>query len=386
MAFQKQKKEFSRSKRLVFSCVMVFIIFVFYFLLEVLWALNNYKRGPMQWQYWYQPNGFTNFRLRSDLDVHAETSRYATSVKTNSLGFRGCEFSMIKPENTIRIICIGGSTTFGSYVSGNAHTYPAVLDSLLSYEYDMIDIEVINAGVPGYNTSNNMIYLLTHLVYFNPDIIIIYQGVNDLRDNLKYSESISPYDILSIPWEKNNLKMLWRSSLLVRLNSTIRYYIGRLHSPASIEVKKNSELRDFEFTPRCFDVFRNNLIAMVKICRLYSVEPIIITFPYSSELRNNLQEKIMYGRMTGNEIADGLDLMNKQINAINTSEYVNILHHGIPDDLNLWGDYCHLNDEGTVVLARNLSVEIIKIIDKISKYKYKITKYSDERSAHVNDP
>ena len=365
MATQSKKNEFPRSKRFVFYGIMVLMIFVIYLGMESLWALYNYKRGPMQWQYWYQPNGFTNFRLKPNLDVHAETSRYATSVKTNSLGFRGREFSVIKPESTIRIICIGGSTTFGSYVSDDEHMYPAVLDRLLSSKYDTIDIEVINAGVPGYNTSNNIIYLLTHLVYFNPDIIIIYQGVNDLRDNLKYSESISPYDILSIPWEKNDLKMLWRSSLFVRFTSTIGYYIGRFRPSPPKDYNKKSESRDFKSTPRCFDVFKNNLIAMVRICRLHSIEPVIITFPYSSELRNDLRDKILYGRMTGNEMAEGLDLINEHIISMDTSENVTVLHHGIPDDLNLWGDYCHLNDEGTALLANNLLAEMKEITDKI---------------------
>ena len=35
-----------------------------------------------------------------------------TSVEINSLGFRGEEITLDKPHNTLRIACIGGSTTF----------------------------------------------------------------------------------------------------------------------------------------------------------------------------------------------------------------------------------------------------------------------------------
>src|SRR5262249_34759340 len=33
-------------------------------------------------------------------------------IQINSLGFRGDEFSRAKPENTVRIACLGASTTF----------------------------------------------------------------------------------------------------------------------------------------------------------------------------------------------------------------------------------------------------------------------------------
>src|SRR4030095_7467330 len=38
------------------------------------------------------------------------------NIKINSLGFRGDEFSRAKPPNTIRIVCLGASTTFNAEV------------------------------------------------------------------------------------------------------------------------------------------------------------------------------------------------------------------------------------------------------------------------------
>src|SRR5262249_14981942 len=41
--------------------------------------------------------------------------------------------------------------------------------------------EVINAGVPGYSTLENLIFLESRGIFLNPDVVVLYQGLNDLR-------------------------------------------------------------------------------------------------------------------------------------------------------------------------------------------------------------
>src|SRR5581483_8198980 len=52
-------------------------------------------------------------------------------VKVNALGFRGNEFEREKPPGTIRIACLGASTTFCGEVSSNDATWPAQLEKIL---------------------------------------------------------------------------------------------------------------------------------------------------------------------------------------------------------------------------------------------------------------
>ena len=96
----------------------------------------------------------------------------------NSNGFRGPEFSIEKPDNTFRVIAVGGSTTFGIGVK-DASTWPSILGDKLQNFSEDIDIEVINAGIPAIGSLNESKLIKGKLVNYEPDMIIIYDGAND---------------------------------------------------------------------------------------------------------------------------------------------------------------------------------------------------------------
>jgi hypothetical protein len=107
------------------------------------------------------------------------------SIKINSLGFRGSEFTQEKPAKTVRIACVGGSTTFCTGVSSNAATWPHLLQEKLQKQYPDVKIEVINAGVAGYNTTQSLINLRERVLPLDPDLVIFYEGQNEMaRDTL----------------------------------------------------------------------------------------------------------------------------------------------------------------------------------------------------------
>jgi lysophospholipase L1-like esterase len=83
-----------------------------------------------------------------------------------------------KPPGMFRIICLGGSTTEEGGESGIA--YPRILEELLQKEYPKRKIEVINAGKYFYSTQHAIIQYLFYLKELNPDLIIFFEGANDL--------------------------------------------------------------------------------------------------------------------------------------------------------------------------------------------------------------
>jgi len=105
------------------------------------------------------------------------------SITINTLGFRGPEFSEIKPSNTFRIFAVGGSTMFGAGATSDETTIPGYLQDLLSEKYFEFDIEVINSGIQGADSNTELNLIEQKLVTFSPDLIIIYDGWNDLRAN-----------------------------------------------------------------------------------------------------------------------------------------------------------------------------------------------------------
>ena len=99
-------------------------------------------------------------------------------TEANAQGFRGPDISLKKPPNVYRIFCLGNSCTYGTgcYYS---QTYPARLQELLDAAFGEDMIEVINAGVPGYSTLQELRYLQEDLRRYDPDMLIVQFGEND---------------------------------------------------------------------------------------------------------------------------------------------------------------------------------------------------------------
>jgi len=110
--------------------------------------------------------------------IQTAQSKCPDLYNLNSEGFRGPEFSKDKPDNTYRIIAIGGSTTFGSGVT-NENTWPKILEKKLQNLSESKKIEVINAGIPGMNSFSESKLIKQQLIHYKPDLIIVYDGNND---------------------------------------------------------------------------------------------------------------------------------------------------------------------------------------------------------------
>ena len=117
------------------------------------------------------------------------------SITINSLGFRGAEFSNIKPLNTYRIFMVGGSTMFGAGATSDETTIPGYLQQFLNEKDFGFDIEVINSGIQGADSNTESKLIEQKLVRFSPDLIIIYDGMNDLRAS-------NPPNELKENWER----------------------------------------------------------------------------------------------------------------------------------------------------------------------------------------
>lgn len=94
----------------------------------------------------------------------------------------GCEaIRSVHPDNPRvasgeeyrRIICLGDSCTFFS-TSGNP--YSVLLEDLLS---PTNRVQVLNASVPGYSSTQGLAWLKNELLDYRPDIVTVYFGWND---------------------------------------------------------------------------------------------------------------------------------------------------------------------------------------------------------------
>lgn len=97
-------------------------------------------------------------------------------IRFNSLGLRGPEVELPKPEGRFRVVCEGGSTTFDLLAADDASTWPARLGRLLGPGAD-----VVNAGFPGWTSVQSLVALELRDVDLAPDVVVVYSGINDLQ-------------------------------------------------------------------------------------------------------------------------------------------------------------------------------------------------------------
>lgn len=122
----------------------------------------------------YAPTpGFTGAFRREEFE-HA--------VTIGRSGLRGEEPRPRRPE-TYRIVCLGDSFTFGLGVRDD-ETYPRLLEQRLADRFPGIDVQVLNAGVPGYGTADELRFLESRIDLLDPDLVIVqFLAENDFNDN-----------------------------------------------------------------------------------------------------------------------------------------------------------------------------------------------------------
>jgi GDSL-like Lipase/Acylhydrolase family len=104
-------------------------------------------------------------------------------VRINNLGFRDDrDYALEKGHKTFRILVLGDSVTFG-HGAITENTYPKLLERLLHEWRPDIDWQVLNAAVPGYNTSQELAQLLELGPSVQPDLVVVGFYENDLVDN-----------------------------------------------------------------------------------------------------------------------------------------------------------------------------------------------------------
>jgi lysophospholipase L1-like esterase len=105
----------------------------------------------------------------------------ATTV--NSLGFRGAEVAVPKPQGRFRVVIIGDSLTLGWGVADD-ETFAARLERLLHEQFPGRDLDVINLGVGGYDTRQEVTLLARHTSRLQPDLVLVGFYSNDVPDTL----------------------------------------------------------------------------------------------------------------------------------------------------------------------------------------------------------
>jgi hypothetical protein len=101
----------------------------------------------------------------------------------NSRGLRAdVDHPYEKPEGTKRIVTLGDSFTIG-YEVEEEQCFSRVMERELRALGH--DVEVLNAGVSGFSTAEECLYLERELLKYEPDVVVVSFYTNDIRDNIR---------------------------------------------------------------------------------------------------------------------------------------------------------------------------------------------------------
>ncbi|GAB5441016.1 MAG: hypothetical protein Fues2KO_13650 [Fuerstiella sp.] len=130
--------------------------------------------------------------------THHELRRLTTltlpngeALRTNSLGLRGPEFDR-ESKQSLRVIMLGDETVLGLN-HAEAQTLPSLLKRFLVKSTGR-EVEVINAGVPGYAPVLSGIQFRQQLLSLKPDIVLLHFDMNDVADDSYYRRLLKTSD------------------------------------------------------------------------------------------------------------------------------------------------------------------------------------------------
>jgi hypothetical protein len=309
-------------------------------------------------------------------------------VYTNADGFRvpsaGYKLPKEKPLGQLRIAVLGGSLV--ELASTFDVTLPGSLKRLLEHQYPGRDIEVINAGIQSCVSRQSLVELLITVVDYHPDIVILYDGGNDIGLPLTYeSRPNFPYNFQTMQeaWDlyrNEHRDPLWRIALdrsaLYRIVqarfSGHQEFVPTADDPFAGTNRVSAErvISDHNFVQNQIAAYLSNWRKVVELSRAYHFQPVCILTPASAGLDPNyavprMMESFHLDRATALEWVHAFELLygeaGRQIDELRgqypDARFLNLTYFLHPSEKYFW-DLAHLYDEANMVVAEKIYSEI----------------------------
>jgi lysophospholipase L1-like esterase len=314
---------------------------------EILAASNRYQGYP-----------YINYGLSPN---HPEHNRY---------GYRGEPFERPKPEGIYRIFALGGSTTFGASLSPQ-EAYPAQLQRVLREDYGYTNIEVVNAGVSAYSSADSLANLAYHVLDDEPDMIIVYDNINDVRARLVAPEDYSGLNLQRGIWSPESLARDLSPFVLIRF---IQIQLGLADNPNNIEsiaTSKDVVRCTFQLNEMCEELgvpaqevldanppiyFERNLRNMVAIAEANNVDVLFATWAYYSG------ETPLGNILTQAYVRNAADEHNDILRSLASELEIPLIDFAVTVPVNgeFWQDGMHMTAAGTAEQARQFAAFLVE--------------------------
>jgi len=176
----------------------------------------------------YQPDQSRGYALRPNMEgwYRKEGGAY---VKINSAGLRDREHARAKPPGTTRIAVIGDSYP-EAFPVPMEDAFWAIMEKKLEEcgAFGGKRVEVINFGVSGYGTAQELITLREQVWDYSPDIVMLAITTNnDISDNLRALKKTDEVPYFSYREGKLTLDDSFKETRAFRLRQSALSRLGR---------------------------------------------------------------------------------------------------------------------------------------------------------------
>jgi len=340
----------------------VFSVLLTFFLLEF---------GARLWlRYLATPEQYDRYVLFTSIDAkdyawtpHPYLSYFPTpnyekgQTFHNSLGYRNEEFPLEKPSGVFRIVALGGSSTYDVSIKDNDDTFTAQLEKLLKEGYGYHDVQVINAGVSGYNSWEILVNLEFRVLDLDPDLVIIYEGTNDVHARMVEPSAYRSDDLgRRQAWQAPRVG-LWEHSALLRILSRAMNITRQVSVDDFVSA---STYMSWPFESRLIEnnldpaeilkenppiYFRRNLENMIAIANEHDVQILFSTWAHSPNLNDYASEGYyQQGFRENNDVVKEVAVSHD----IPLFDFAGVM----PQEVIYWADGRHVNETGALVKAR----------------------------------
>lgn len=334
-----------------FMGVLITVVMIFCLLLLV--------EGGVRLRQWWMYGAFTHqekmTEFKPELGIDLPVAGFASrTIQINALGLRGPELTLPKPNGTLRLAFIGGSSTFCTEVSSNDAVWPHLVWERLQKQTPQRHMDYINAGVTAYSTKQSLIHLQKIVAPLQPDLIVILHGSNDMT--LETRALAEKQGLTSKPFTHSwisNHSLFW---FLVEKNLQIR----------SVQANKE-RLTSF---PTDFGLpFEENLTHLIreaqKVSRLVAVSTTSqqIRKEHTSETNKRAAASSQYYMpfLSPEALLDAFDRYNAVIRRVarKTGALLLDIESRIPGDPEHFVDAVHFTDTGNRVMAEQVTTGIL---------------------------
>lgn len=266
----------------------------------------------------------------------------------NSLGFLDREWPREKQTGTIRIACLGASTSEDGY--------PQLLQEFLSSAKPEAKIEVRNFGNAGWTSAQNLINYSLNVKYFSPDYVLIHEAVNEVKvrgyDDLRTDYSHA-FKVLSPPLPRKDAPFV-RYLNSYAFGKFLYYKLRKINPGVDVYtaiIRTNVHpvpLREEEL-----GIFRENILEIIRSAEAHGSRIILTTQPYS---KTNLS----WGAHVPGHMVEANEML-RSISAERGLKLVD-LDKVMQGHEEYFVDPVHLSPDAIRLKASTLSVEIAPMI------------------------